>query len=56
MYVTLQDAEAVVPARTHEPLKVNVPAVALVASAKVPVGITNVPGEVSATVRLHVDA
>ena len=54
--MTLHEADAVVPARTQEPLNVNVPAVALVVNTNVPVGVTNVPGEVSATVTLHIDA
>ena len=40
-------------ARTQEPLKVPV---LFETSANVPVGVMNVPGEVSATVTLQVDA
>jgi hypothetical protein len=47
-------ADAVVPERAQEPL--NVPVVLLVVRANVPVGVMNVPGEVSATVTLHVEA
>jgi hypothetical protein len=53
VYVKLQVAEAVLPARIHEPL--NVP-VLLVVSANVPVGVMKVPGDVSATVMLQVEA
>ena len=48
--------EAAVPTRTHDPPNVNVPAVALVVSEKVPVGVMNIPGDVSVTVTLQVEA
>jgi hypothetical protein len=46
-------AEAVVPDSVHAPLKVPV---LLVARPTVPAGVMNVPGDVSVTVTLHVDA
>ena len=53
VYITEHVAEAVVPDRTHEPLKVPV---LFETKAKVPVGVMNVPSEVSVTVTLHVEA
>jgi hypothetical protein len=52
VYVTLHVADAVVPESVQVP--VNVP-VWLVENVTVPLGEMNVPGEVSATVILHVD-
>jgi hypothetical protein len=49
----LHVAEAVVPDSVHAPPKVPV---WLVARLTVPVGVMNVPGEVSVTVTLHVAA
>ena len=45
-------AEAVVPARVHV---VNVPVTPVSLSATVPVGVMNVPAELSVTVTLHVE-
>jgi hypothetical protein len=53
VYVTLHVADAVVPARTQEPL--NEP-VLFVVRANVPEGVMKVPGDVSETVTLQVDA
>ena len=51
--VELQVADAVVPARVHV---VNVPITPVWDSATVPVGVMNVPAEVSVTVTVHVEA
>lgn len=53
MYVTLQVAEAVVPDSVHGPLKVPV---LFEARPTVPAGVMKVPGELSVTVTLQVDA
>ena len=50
--VEVQVAEAVVPANVQV---VNVPATPVSESVTVPVGVMNVPGELSVTVTLHVD-
>jgi hypothetical protein len=47
------DAEAVVPVNVHVPPNVPLP---LVVSVTTPVGVMNVPGEVSVTVTVHVMA
>lgn len=49
VYVTVQIANVPVPDSTQLPLKTP-PEVLLVASAKLPVGVIGVPGEVSVTV------
>jgi hypothetical protein len=46
-------AEAVVPLKVHA---VNVPVTPVSDSVTVPVGVMNVPAEVSVTVTVHVDA
>jgi len=46
-------AEAVVPARVHV---VNVPVTPVSLNATVPVGVMNVPADVSVTVTVHVEA
>ena len=48
----MQVADAVVPARVHV---VNDPVTPVSDSATVPVGVMNVPAEVSVTVTLHVE-
>jgi len=48
----VQVAEAVVPARVHV---VNDPVTPVSARLTVPVGVMNVPAEMSATVTLHVE-
>ena len=48
----MQVAEAVVPARVHV---VNDPVTPVSARLTVPVGVMNVPAEMSATVTLHVE-
>ena len=50
--VEVHVAEAVVPARVHV---VNVPVTPVSLSATVPVGVMNVPAELSVTVTLHVE-
>jgi len=50
--VEVQVAEAVVPARVHV---VNDPVTPVSARLTVPVGVMNVPAEMSATVTLHVE-
>ena len=52
MKVEVQVAEAVVPARVHV---VNDPVTPVSARLTVPVGVMNVPAEMSATVTLHVE-
>ena len=47
------DAEAVVPLKVHVPVNVPLP---LVASITSPVGVMNVPGELSVTVTVQVAA
>jgi hypothetical protein len=47
----VHDAEAVVPVKVHVPPNVPLP---LVASVTMPVGVMNVPGEVSVTVTVQV--
>lgn len=53
MYVTEQDAEAVVPLKMHVPVNVPLPVVIRVTT---PVGVMNVPGEWSVTVTVQVVA
>ena len=53
MKVEVQVADAVVPARVHV---VNDPVTPVSDSATVPVGVMNVPAEVSVTVTVQVDA
>lgn len=53
VYVMVHDAEAVVPERTHGPVKVPLP---LVVSVTVPVGVMYGPGELSVTVTVQVIA
>jgi hypothetical protein len=47
----VHDAEAVVPVKVHVPPNVPLP---LVVNATTPVGVMNVPGEVSVTVTVQV--
>jgi hypothetical protein len=47
------DAEAVVPVKVHVPPNIPLP---LVVNVTTPVGVINVPGEVSDTVTVHVIA
>jgi len=51
VYVVEQDAEAVVPVKVHDPPNVPAP---FVVKATTPVGVTNVPGELSVTVTVQV--
>jgi len=53
VYVTEHDAEAVVPLKMHVPVNVPLP---LVVSITVPVGVMNVPGELSVTVTVQLVA
>ena len=53
MYVKEHDAEAVVPLKMHLPLNVPLP---LVVSMTSPVGVMNVPGELSVTVTVQLVA
>lgn len=53
VYVTVHVAEAVVPDSAHGPLKVPV---LLEARPTVPAGVMKVPGEVSVTVTVQLDA
>ena len=53
MYVKEHDAEAVVPLKMHLPLNVPLP---LVVSMTSPVGVMNVPGELSVTVTMQLVA
>lgn len=53
MYVTEQDAEAVVPLNAQVPAKVPLP---VVARTTTPVGVMNVPGEWSVTVTVQLVA
>ena len=52
VYVTLHVADAVLPDNAHVPANVPVP---LVLRLTLPVGVTKLPAELSATVTLHVD-
>jgi hypothetical protein len=49
----VHDAEAVVPVKVHDPPNVPLP---LVVSVTMPVGVMNVPGDVSVTVTMQVVA
>ena len=53
MYVTEQDAEAVVPLKVHVPVNVPLP---VVVRTTTPVGVMNVPGEWSVTVTVQLVA
>lgn len=53
MYVTEQDAEAVVPLKVHVPVNAPLP---VVASVTTPVGVMNLPGEWSVTVTVQLVA
>ena len=53
MYVKEHDAEAVVPLKMHLPVNVPLP---LVVSMTSPVGVMNVPGELSVTVTVQLVA
>jgi hypothetical protein len=53
VYVTEHDAEAVVPLKMHVPVNVPLP---LVVSVTWPVGVMNVPGELSVTVTVQLVA
>jgi hypothetical protein len=53
VYVMEHDADAVVPVRVHVPPNVPLP---LVVSVTTPVGVMNVPGEVSVTVTVQIIA
>ena len=53
MYVKEHDAEAVVPLKMHLPVNVPLP---LVVSMTSPVGVVNVPGELSVTVTMQLVA
>jgi len=50
VYVKEHDAEAVVPLKLHVPVKVPLP---LVVSITSPVGVMNVPGELSVTMTVQ---
>lgn len=53
VYVTEQDAEAVVPLNVHVPVNVPLP---VVVRTTTPVGVMNVPGEWSVTVTVQLVA
>ena len=53
MYVTEHEADAVVPLNVHVPVNVPLP---LVVSITSPVGVMNVPGELSVTVTVQMVA
>lgn len=53
MYVTEQEAEAVVPLKVHVPVNVPLP---VVVRTTTPVGLMNVPGEWSVTVTVQLVA
>ena len=53
VYVTEQDAEAVVPLNVHVPANVPLP---VVVRTTMPLGVMNVPGELSVTVTVQLVA